>query len=105
MGHLRTSFVRTKAGKKTLQALATSHNDDAEDGLSSQNFARLKVDLDSKLLLFRREHSRAIKLLYRAMPSDETVYDDHDLEEDLKDQFADPGEQDSDYELFRLYHL
>jgi predicted nucleic acid-binding protein len=71
---------------------------------------RLKAELDSSLLLFKREHSRAIKLLYRTLPA-ETVYSAEELAEDIReDPFADTRRQDDEGagvndNLFRIYHL
>lgn len=113
LAHLRTSFIRTKPGQTTLHALEASSHGDLESGLDAEGLQRLKAELDSSLLLFKREHSRAIKLLYRTLPA-ETVYSAEELEEDVReDPFADPKKRrDADEEgagvndnLFRIYHL
>lgn len=109
LSHLQTSFIRTKRGAKTLHALASSSAGDTEAASGADDLARIKAELDSSLLLFKREHSRAIKLLYRQLPSDGTVYNAEELEEDLRDPFAAPASSSASegpsYELFRLYHL
>lgn len=107
LAQLRTSFIRTKPGQATLHALQSSLNGDAESGLSADGLLRLKAELNTSLLMFKREHSRATKLLYRTLPSDETIYGAEDLEEDLReDPFADPRTSAGPNEnLFRIFTL
>ncbi|CEQ42719.1 SPOSA6832_04576, partial [Sporobolomyces salmonicolor] len=105
---LRTSFVQTKAGSPTRKAL--QHGDDLEaDALPAESLLRLRSELEQSLLMFKREHSRAVKILYRSLPS-QTIYGVDDL--DFVDPFADfnrrtktaSGEGPNE-NLFRIYHF
>ncbi|GAA5882539.1 hypothetical protein JCM16303_002033 [Sporobolomyces ruberrimus] len=104
LSFLRTSFVGTKPGRSHRKAL--EHEEDHEAGpLLSESLLHLRSELEQSLVLFKREHSRAVKILYRSLPS-ETVYDARDLID--SDPFADPEslpEQDSGDNLFRIYHF
>ncbi|GAA5931638.1 uncharacterized protein JCM15063_001523 [Sporobolomyces koalae] len=104
LSHLRTSFIQTSAGRSHREAL--EHEDDEEATTNeAETLLRLRTELEQSLLLFRREQSRAVKLLYRSLPS-ETVYDAADLAK--CDPFTDPSmnnQQDSGDNLFRIYHF
>ncbi|GAA6011619.1 hypothetical protein JCM11491_004707 [Sporobolomyces phaffii] len=105
LSFLRTSFVGTNAGRTLRKAL--EHQDDREAGpLPAESLLHLRAELEQSLILFKREHSRAVKILYRSLPS-ETVYDAADLLG--ADPFADPeegpGNLDSSDNLFRIYHF
>lgn len=110
---LRTSFVRTKAGSATREAI---RSDDPEAGahlLSADDLLALKQELDSSLIIFKREHSRAIKILYRSLPA-QTIYGPGELQKQqdeetpltrervrgtMKQEEEGPNES-----LFRVYH-
>ncbi|GAA5842723.1 hypothetical protein JCM11251_002333 [Rhodosporidiobolus azoricus] len=97
---LRTSFVRSKAGAATRQAI---RKDDPEAALlPSENLISLKQELETSLAVFKREHSRAIKILYRSLPA-QTIYGGDGL-----DPFADEAsgqEAGPNDNLFRIYHF
>ncbi|KAK4058586.1 hypothetical protein OIO90_000030 [Microbotryomycetes sp. JL221] len=106
LGFLKSSFMRTKQGAKTRRAL--SHPDDFEQSTSLEDLDSMKQDLEQALLLFKREQSQAIRLLYKTLPST-TMYprsDDHASQ----DPFADPTQFDSDDDgpnenLFRIFNF
>ncbi|GAA5842118.1 hypothetical protein JCM3766R1_000012 [Sporobolomyces carnicolor] len=104
LSFLRTSFVETNAGAAHRRALENS--DDPESGpVRAESLLQLRSELEQSLILFKREHSRAVKILYRSLPS-ETVYDAEDLVE--TDPFADSetqGDPDPSDNLFRIYHF
>ncbi|GAA5896763.1 hypothetical protein JCM6882_005029 [Rhodosporidiobolus microsporus] len=105
---LRTSFVRTKAGSATRRALS---DDDPEAALlPAEGLISLKQELEGVLALFKREHSRAVKILYRSLPA-QTIYGGDALDS-TADPFANPSnaeqqQQDSgpNDNLFRIYHF
>ncbi|GJN88427.1 hypothetical protein Rhopal_001393-T1 [Rhodotorula paludigena] len=99
---LQTSFVRTRAGSSTRKAL---RRDDPEAALSVDDFLSLQAELEQSLTLFRREHSKAVKVLYRSLP-ERTLVGNEPL---VSDPFADPstdskGQAPND-NLFRIYHF
>ncbi|BGP38095.1 hypothetical protein JCM10449v2_002022 [Rhodotorula kratochvilovae] len=103
LAFLRTSFVRTKAGSPTRKAL---HRDDPEAGLTADGLFTLQSELEQSLLLFKREHSKAVKVLYRSLP-ERTLFGNEHLP---TDPFADspmsarPAQGPND-NLFRIYHF
>ncbi|KDE08074.1 hypothetical protein MVLG_01774 [Microbotryum lychnidis-dioicae p1A1 Lamole] len=110
---LRTSFVQTKAGSATRKAI---RSDDPETGahlLSADDLLALKQELDSSLVLFKREHSRAIKILYRSLPA-QTIYGPGELQKQqdeetpfTRESLGEPendGEEGPNESLFRVYH-
>ncbi|GAA6001060.1 hypothetical protein JCM10207_007394 [Rhodosporidiobolus poonsookiae] len=115
---LRSSFARTKAGRRSLHL---DGPDDAEAArpLPAEGLVQLRQELETALGLFKREHSRAVKILYRSLPA-QTIYDG-DFRPDVANAFADPptssrsssssqgdetardsGPNDN---LFRIYHF
>ncbi|SCZ97721.1 BZ3500_MvSof-1268-A1-R1_Chr4-3g07406 [Microbotryum saponariae] len=110
---LRTSFVQTKAGSATREAI---RSDDPETGahlLSADDLLALKQELDSSLVLFEREHSRAIKILYRSLPA-QTIYGPGELQKQqdeetpfIRERVGGPEndeEEGPNESLFRVYH-
>ncbi|SCV69070.1 BQ2448_2090 [Microbotryum intermedium] len=106
---LRTSFVQTKAGSATRE---TIRSDDPETGahlLSADNLLELKQELVSSLILFKREHSRAIKILYRSLPA-QTIYGPGELEKQQAEETplirkrTKEEEEGPNESLFRVYH-
>ncbi|GAA5970105.1 hypothetical protein JCM11641_000271 [Rhodosporidiobolus odoratus] len=98
---LRTSFVRTKAGSATRRSL---HSDDPESVLPAEELVKLKDELETALKVFRREHSRGVKILYRSMPA-QTLYGNDALEASLQNlagEVLNPGPNDN---IFRLYQF
>ncbi|KAL8290329.1 hypothetical protein RQP46_002587 [Phenoliferia psychrophenolica] len=90
---LRTSFVNTKAGSATLEAL---RSDDAEAALSSDALLSLKDELEQSLVIFKRSHSQAIKILYQRLPAHAGTPAPHESGPD------DDGPNDN---LFRIYYF
>ena len=90
---LRTSFVNTKAGSATLEAL---RSDDAEAALNSEALLSLKDELEQSLVIFKRSHSQAIKILYQRLPAHTGTPAPHENGGD------DEGPNDN---LFRIYYL
>ncbi|KAM0753945.1 hypothetical protein T439DRAFT_378053 [Meredithblackwellia eburnea MCA 4105] len=92
---LRTSFVNTKAGAGTLAALKSA--DDPEAALDSDRLISLKDELEQSLLLFKRSHSQAIKILYQRLPANVGA----------KDPFRDedPEDEGPNDNLFRIYYF
>ncbi|GAA5989156.1 hypothetical protein JCM5350_005105 [Sporobolomyces pararoseus] len=104
LSFLRTSFVETNAGRSHRKALEHEEDEEAR-ALPAESLLHLRSELEQSLLLFKREHSRAVKILYRSLPS-ETVYGAEDLLE--SDPFADPSgvkTEDPSDNLFRIYHF
>ncbi|GAA5865956.1 hypothetical protein JCM8547_002896 [Rhodosporidiobolus lusitaniae] len=68
---LGTSFVRNRPTSITAPVAA----DDPESArpLPAEELLRVRQELESALGLFKREHSRAVKILYRSLPS-QTLY-------------------------------
>lgn len=65
LSFLRTSFVGTKPGRSHRKAL--EHEEDHEAGpLLSESLLHLRSELEQSLVLFKREHSRAVKVSQRA---------------------------------------
>lgn len=89
---------------------AIHHHDDPEaasDLLSSETLLKIKEELSQTLLLFKREHSRAVTILYRSLPA-QTMYSESDLQNGIdSDPFADPNRDDEgpNGDLFRIFHL
>ncbi|GAA5904128.1 uncharacterized protein JCM6883_002089 [Sporobolomyces salmoneus] len=104
LSFLRTSFVETKAGGAHRKFLENDADEEARP-FAAESLLNLRSELEQSLLLFKREHSRAVKILYRSLPS-ETVYGAEDLVD--IDPFADSGgssDQDPSDNLFRIYHF
>ncbi|GAA5929392.1 hypothetical protein JCM3775_002329 [Rhodotorula graminis] len=100
LSFLRTSFIRTKAGSN---ARAELRRDDPETALSADELLTLQSELEQSLNLFKREHSKAVKVLYRSLP-EKTLFGG----EGLPDPFANPSSsatQAPNDNLFRIYHF
>lgn len=102
LAFLRTSFIRTKAGLSTRKAL---RSDDPEADLSPDDLFTLQSELEQSLRLFKREHSKAVKVLYRSLP-EKTLFGNEGLPNDPFVDSSSPatGQAPND-NLFRIYHL
>ncbi|BGP14019.1 hypothetical protein JCM10213v2_001957 [Rhodosporidiobolus nylandii] len=95
---LRTSFMRTSAGTAARKAL---HLDDPEAApLPAEGLVKLKEELDTALGVFKREHSRGVKILYHSLPA-QTMYGGEDASA-LPESAGKPEPNDN---LFRIYHF
>ncbi|GAA6057794.1 hypothetical protein JCM3770_001043 [Rhodotorula araucariae] len=103
LAFLRTSFVRTKAGSPTRKAL---HRDDPEAGLTAEELFTLQSELEQNLLLFKREHSKAVKVLYRSLP-EKTLFGNEQLPTDpfTNSPTCATATQGPNENLFRIYHF
>ncbi|GAA5911771.1 hypothetical protein JCM8208_005592 [Rhodotorula glutinis] len=101
LSFLRTSFIRTKAGST---ARAELRRNDPETALSADELLTLQSELEQSLHLFKREHSKAVKVLYRSLP-EKTLFGGEGLP---SDPFADSSPstaQAPNDNLFRIYHF
>jgi hypothetical protein len=63
---LRESFVRSKAGNRTLISIYT---DDAESSYAVSPLSSLKHELEASIKAFDLAHTKALKRLYRHYPT------------------------------------
>ncbi|GAA6026876.1 hypothetical protein JCM8097_005927 [Rhodosporidiobolus ruineniae] len=101
---LRTSLTRPAPPNKSQPA----QPDDLETGeaLPAEASIRVQQELETALRVFKREHSRGVKILYRALPA-QTIYvgDALDLSKDpYADQPPAGADQAPNDSLFRIYH-
>ncbi|BGP30214.1 hypothetical protein JCM10296v2_001966 [Rhodotorula toruloides] len=95
------SSKRVLHAMKASSAPANTMADDLEAPTSaSEDLFRLQQELEHDLTLFRREHSKAVKILYRSLP-EKTLFGG-DLESSLAqgETRGAPNEN-----LFRIYHF
>ncbi|KAJ8295574.1 putative membrane protein [Rhodotorula toruloides] len=94
------------SSKRVLHALkasapATTTADDLEAPTSaSEDLFRLQQQLEHDLTLFRREHSKAVKILYRSLPEKTLFGGDLELSLAQRETRGAPNEN-----LFRIYHF
>ncbi|BGP06177.1 hypothetical protein JCM10049v2_001996 [Rhodotorula toruloides] len=94
------------SSKRVLHALkasapATTTADDLEAPTSaSEDLFRLQQQLEHDLTLFRREHSKAVKILYRSLPEKTFFGGDLELSLAQRETRGAPNEN-----LFRIYHF
>ncbi|BGP68500.1 hypothetical protein NBRC10513v2_001833 [Rhodotorula toruloides] len=98
---LRQVVASSKRVLHALKAPANSMADDLEAPTSaSEDLFRLQQELEQDLALFRREHSKAVKILYRSLP--EKTFFGGDLESSLAQGETGGAPNEN---LFRIYHF
>ncbi|KAK4053138.1 hypothetical protein OIV83_001873 [Microbotryomycetes sp. JL201] len=101
---LRKSFMRTRQGTANRLTLLSTYDEETAVLVSAEDLASLKLDLEHALILFKREHSHAIRLLYKTLPA-QTLYPPLDAQ---GDPFSD-SDIDSDggpnENLFRIFNF
>ncbi|KAM0792546.1 hypothetical protein ACM66B_005213 [Microbotryomycetes sp. NB124-2] len=103
LGLLRKSFMRTTQGSANRLRLSQAFDEETAVLVTADDLASLKLDLEQALVLFKREHLQAIRLLYKTLPA-QTLYPPIDAH---SDPFSDPGlETDGgpNENLFRIFN-